>query len=102
MTPTQADDLVTPTHPCSPPTQHQEQAHQVPFNLGDAPDGLGPIHIHFKLGEPYDPNAPDIEPPAAQPPAHDCWGDSASSSDCDMEAELHACKHIPEFSHLSL
>ena len=86
MTPT-ADNQVTPAHPCTPAQGHQEHANQVPFNLDDAPELQGPVHIHFnELGEPYDPAAPeDIEPPAARP--HDRWGDCASSSDCDMETD---------------
>ena len=87
MTPT-ADNQVTPAHPCTPAQGHQEHAHQVPFNLDDAPELQGPVHTYFnELGAPYDPAAPeDIEPPAARP-LHDRWGDCASSSDCDMETD---------------
>ena len=56
MTPTQAGDLVTPPQGAPPHTHHQGGAHQVPFNLDDAPQNIGPVHIHYNdLGEPYDP-----------------------------------------------
>ena len=82
MTPTQAGDLVTP-----PQTAQQHTQHQVPFNLDGAPTDLGPIHVHFNdLGEPYDADAAEANPPPASSAplvaaaVHDCFGDSASSS----------------------
>ena len=75
MTPTQAGDLVTPPQGAAPHTHHQGGAHQVPFNLDDAPHGLEAVHIHFNdLGEPYDPAPPPA--PLIAVAAHDCFGDS--------------------------
>ena len=37
---------------------HQGAAHQVLFNLDDAPIDIGPVHVYFNdLGDPYDPAA---------------------------------------------
>jgi hypothetical protein len=86
VTPTQAGALVTPPQGAPPHTNHQEGAHQVPFNLDDAPTDLGPAHVYFNdLGDPYDPAAAEAAPPPAQPvdhgSLHDRFGDSASSDD---------------------
>ena len=67
MTPTQAGALVTPPQGAAPHTGYQGGAHQVPFNLDDAPTDLGPAHVYFNdLGEPYDPAAAEAAPPPAQ------------------------------------
>ena len=86
MTPTQAGILVTTPPAAQQHTQHQSAAHQVPFNLDDAPTDLGPVHVYFNdLGDPYDPAAAEAAPPPAQPvdpsSLHDRFGDSASSDD---------------------
>ena len=68
MTPTQAGDLVTPPQGAAPGTNHQGRAHQVPFNLDEAPPNIGPVHIHYNdLGEPYDPAAPELAQPLPAP-----------------------------------
>ena len=77
---------MTPPQGAAPHTHHQGGAHQVPFNLDDAPQGLEAVHIHFNdLGEPYDPAAPELAHPLPAPliaaAIHDCFGDSASSDD---------------------
>ena len=86
MTPTQAGDLVTPPQGAAPGTNHQGGAHQVPFNLDEAPPNIDPVHIHYNdLIEPYDPAAPELAQPLPAPliaaALHDCFGDSASSDD---------------------
>ena len=77
--------MTTPQAGPQLPTQHQGAAHQVPFNLDDAPIDLGPVHVYFNdLGDPYDPAAAEAAPPPAPLIAaavHDCFGDSASSDD---------------------
>ena len=77
--------MTTPQAGPQLPTQHQGAAHQVPFNLDDAPVDLGPVHVYFNdLGDPYDPAAAEAAPPPAPLIAaavHDCFGDSASSDD---------------------
>ena len=56
MTPTQAGDLVTPPQGAPQHTPHQGSAHQVLFNLDEAPQNIGPGHTHYNdLGEPCDP-----------------------------------------------
>ena len=80
-------------------THHQGGAHQVPFNLDDAPQNLGPVHIRYNdLGEPYDPaEEVGIPVPTLQPvdlsSLHDRFGDSASSSDdAPMDDDLSFVK----------
>lgn len=77
---------MTPPQGAAPHTNHQGGAHQVPFNLDDAPTDLGPAHIYFNdLGDPHDPAAAEAAPPPAHTvdhgPPHDRFGDSASSDD---------------------
>ena len=63
VTPTQAGDLVTPPQARSAEHAPPGGAHQVPFNLDEAPHGLEAVHVHFNdLGEPYDPAAPKSAP----------------------------------------
>ena len=84
---------MTPPQVAAPDTIHQGGAHQVPFNLDGAPQDLEAVHIHFNdLGEPYD-HAPPPAPLIAVA-AHDCFGDSASSSDDDgpMDDDLSFVK----------
>jgi hypothetical protein len=57
------------------------------------------VHIHYNdLGEPYDPAAPELAQPLPAPliaaALHDCFGDSASSSDDDrpMDDDLSFVK----------
>ena len=83
----------------APSTNHQGGAHQVPFNLDDAPQGPEAVHIHFNdLGDPYDPAATEGHAPPPAPliaaAVHDCFGDSASSSDDDepMDDDLSFVK----------
>ena len=64
---------------------HHGTTNQVPFSFDNAPPDLEPVHIHFnELGEPIGHVTPIAAPIAALPVAtvpHDCFGDSASSSD---------------------
>ena len=92
---------MTPPQGTAPGTNHQEGAHQVPFNLDGAPQDLEAVHIHFNdLGEPYDPAAAEGAPPPAPlapliaAAVHDCFGDSASSSsdDAHMDDDLSFVK----------
>ena len=109
VTPTQAGDLTTPPQGAAPSTLHQWGAHQVPFNLGEVPQGIGPVHVHYNdLGEPHDPTAPEGQ---AQPPAslisaalHDCFGNSASDDDDEpMDDDLSFVKgDVHDFSYRML
>jgi hypothetical protein len=89
---------VTTPQAAQQPTQHQGAAHQVPFNLDDAPTNLGPVHVYYNdLGEPYNPAAAEAEPPPAPlitAAVHDRFEDSASSSgdDATMDDDLSFVK----------
>ena len=84
---------MTPPQGTAPGTNHQGGAHQVPFNLDGAPQDLEAVHIHFNdLGEPWSTAPPPA--PLIAVAAHDCFGDSASSSDDDgpMDDDLSFVK----------
>jgi hypothetical protein len=83
VTLTQAGDLVTPPQGAAPGTIHQGGAHQVPFNLDEPPEDIGPVHVQYNvIGGPHDPAAAEGQTPQPVDPSslHDCFGDSASSS----------------------
>jgi hypothetical protein len=94
VTPTQAGALVTPPQ-TQQHTQHQGAAHQVPFNLDDAPTDIGPVHVYLNdLGGPHDPAAAEAAPPPAPVLAaavRDRFEDSASSDDV-MDDDLSFVK----------
>ena len=63
-----------------------------------APQGIGPVHVQYNvLGEPHDPAAAEGQTPPPGPliaaALHDCFGDSASSSDDEpMDDDLSFVK----------
>ena len=101
--------MVTPPQGAAPSTHHQGGAHQVPFNLDDAPQNIGPVHIHYNdLGEPYDLARP-LPAPLIAAAEHDRFGDSASSDDdAIMDDDLSFIKgsathgDVHEFSYKML
>ena len=94
MTPTQAGALVTPPQ-TQQHTEYPGAAHQVPFNLDDAPTDIGPVPVYLNdLGAPHDPAAAEAAPPPAPLLAaavRDRFEDGASSDDV-MDDDLSFVK----------